>query len=457
MSIARTRVALVISSSERIKLMRTAYSPPLGLLSIGASLLQSADNTDVLVLNGELYATEDALIEKIVAYEPNIVGISTNVGCYRTALSIAKKIKIRNEYLVVLGGPYVSTMWKECLKNRPYVDYCVVGDGEIPMVELANGIPPERIAGLAKRDFLGEPHLTPQIDFPLDSYPDPDWSLIDVKTYQEAYRQTYEQYDAISACINAMKGCRWQEQSGGCIFCVLLRSKLRQRSPERVWQEINKLYDRYGCNHFWELSDTIGCDINWLRRFSSLKPNRPISFRGYLRVSETTQESVRLLSTLGYKEVFIGVESGDNAILKAANKGSTVALNKRSTLLLRDAGIKTFASVVLGLPGESRQSLQATYDHACDLFENGMNTLSVCIFTPYIGSRAFLQLLGDENIGSGFRNCDVFDWPLLSKLWIQTRCECEWSDIVEYSKRLSSIPSSLYEDNFSYVEREYDI
>ncbi|KKQ16768.1 MAG: Radical SAM domain protein [Berkelbacteria bacterium GW2011_GWA1_36_9] len=457
MSTARTKVVLVIPSSERVKVLRTAYSPPLGLLAIGASLLQATKNTDVLVLNGELYSTENALVEDIVAYKPNIVGISTNVGCYKTALSIAKKLKTQNRYLIVLGGPYVSTMWKECLKNRPYIDYCVVGDGEIPMVKLSNGVPPERIDGLAKRDFLGEPHLIPQIDLPLDSYPDPDWSLIDARVYQEAYRQTYKQADAISACINAMKGCRWQERSGGCIFCALLRSKLRQRSPERVWQEINRLYDKYGCNHFWELSDTIGCDIDWLRRFNSLKPNRPILFKGYLRASETTQESVKLLSTLGYNEVFIGIESGDNAILKAANKGSTVALNKRATILLRDAGIKTFASVVLGLPGESRQSLQATYDHVCDLFENGMNTLSVCIFAPYVGSRAFLRLLDDEKIGGQYRGSDVFDWPLFSRLWVQTQCICEWSDIAEYNKRLSSIPSSLYEDNFSYVEKEYDI
>ena len=458
MSISKTRVVLVIPSSERVKVLRTAYSPPLGLMSIGASLLQGDSNVGVLVVNGELCSTEDACIKDILAYKPNIVGISTNVGCYRAALNIAKKLKAhQNKYRVVLGGPYVSTMWRECLINRPYIDNCVVGDGETPMVELVRGTSPENIAGLATRDSSGEPRLTPQIDFPLDNYPDPDWSLINAITYQEAYRQTYKQFDAVSASINAMKGCRWQERSGGCIFCALLRSKLRERSPERVWQEINRMYDIYGCNHFWELSDTIGCDIEWLRRFNLLKPSRLISFRGYLRSSEATTESVKLLQSLGYNELFIGIESGDDTVLKAANKGSSIAMNKRATVLLKDAGIKTFASVILGLPGESRQSLQATYDHVCDLFENGMNTLSVCVFAPYVGSRAFFRLLKDEKIGDQYRSSDVFDWPLFSRLWVQTQCVCEWSDIVEYSKRLNSIPSSLYEDNFSYVEREYDI
>lgn len=458
MSVMRTQIVLAIPSSERVKTLRTNYNPPIGLLSIGASIRQSTKDASVAVINGEFYSTEDAFLKDILSFEPDIIGISTNVGCYRTALSIAKKLKAcRNKHIIVLGGPYVSVIWRECLKNRSYIDYCVVGDGEIPMTELINGTLPEHIAGLAQRNTARVPHLTPQADTPLDNYPDPDWSLIDITKYQEAYRQTYNQQNATLASINAMKGCRWQEKSGGCIFCALLRAKLRQRSPERVWQEINKLHETYGCNHFWELSDTIGCDIEWLRCFSSLKPIRPISFRGYLRASEATQESVRLLSTLGYEEVFVGIESGDDKILKKANKGSTVGLNKRATILLKEAGIKTFASVILGLPGESRQSLKATFNHMCDLLDSGLHTLSVCIFTPYVGSIAFSRLLNDKKIGEQYRGSDVFDWPIFSRMWVQTQCECEWSDILEYSKRLNSIPSSLYEDNFSYIEREYDI
>lgn len=409
-----------------------------------------------MILNGEIYPSEETFLRDILEYKPDIVGISTNVGCYRSALHIAKKIKNQNK-IIILGGPYISSMWKECLTNRPYVDYCVIGDGEIPMVQFINGLEPKNISGFAARDLLGTPHLTPQIDPPLDDYPDPDWSLIDATIYQKAYQQTYCQPDAIFASINAMKGCRWQERSGGCIFCALLRAKLRKRSPERVWQEINRLYNDYGCNHFWELSDTIGCDIEWLSHFEALKPNRLVSFRGYLRSSEATYESVELLARLGYKEVFIGIESGDNDILKNANKGTTIATNKKATIALNKAGIKTFASIVLGLPGESKKSLQATYDHVCDLFNSGLYTLSVCIFAPYVGSSAFRRLLADKKIGFEYRGQDVFNFPELSKLWVETQCQCSWDDIIEYSQLLGAIPSSLYEDNFSYIKRNYDI
>jgi radical SAM superfamily enzyme YgiQ (UPF0313 family) len=341
--------------------------------------------------------------------------------------------------------------------NRPYVDHCVVGDGEIPMTKLSSGFDPGSIPGFATRDNQGVPRLNPPNELPLDEYPDPDWSLLDAEIYRKVYRQIYNQPDAIFAPINAMKGCRWQEKSGGCIFCALLRAKLRKRSPERVWGEINSLYEHYGCNHFWELSDTIGCDMEWLRLFDLLKPQRDISFRGYLRSSEANQESVEILARLGYKEVFIGVESGDNDILKEANKGTTIALNKKATIALNQAGIKTFASVVLGLPGESEGSLQSTYDHVCDLFNNGLYTLSVCIFAPYVGSLAFRRLVSNAEYGNQLKDKDVFDFPALSKLWVKTQCHCDWDAVMEYSKRLGAIPSSLYEDNFTYVPRTYDI
>lgn len=192
MSTTRMRVVLVTPSSERVKILRTNYLPPLGLLSIGASMLQLTSDTDVAVVNGELYSTKDACLKDIMAYKPDIVGISTNVGCYRAALSIAKKLKTyRNEYLIVLGGPYVSIMWRECLRNRSYIDYCVVGDGEMPMVELVNGVLPERIAGLAKRDISGKPYLTLQVDVPLDNYPDISPDIQAVRCYFRKH-QCYE-------------------------------------------------------------------------------------------------------------------------------------------------------------------------------------------------------------------------------------------------------------------------
>lgn len=78
--------------SERVPISRTNYSPPLGLMSLGA-FLKEKSKAQVTILNGELMTEKDVL-RSIEQNNPDVLGISTTVGCYREALHIAKKIKI---------------------------------------------------------------------------------------------------------------------------------------------------------------------------------------------------------------------------------------------------------------------------------------------------------------------------------------------------------------------------
>ncbi len=453
------KVLLLNPRSERVKILRTEYMPPLGLMAIGAHLKHKCPDVYVEIVNAELIP-EIETIELIERSNPDILGITTTVGCYRSALEIAKIIKIfNNNIIIVLGGPYASVMWKECLDNRSYIDYCVIGDGQYPMEQLCQKVSPNEIKGIASRDLQGTPSINEPVIIELDNYPDPDWSLIDSQAYQEGYNKVYGNSDAIYATISSQSGCKWRISTGmGCIFCGLVRPSYRTRSPERVWTEIKNLNDTYGCNHFWEVSDTICSSKEWLQEFHRLRPiNNDFYFRGYARASEITEIMANYLKEVGYNEIFIGIESGDNNILRNTNKGSSDIVNLRATKILHNAGIKTFASLVLGLPGESIKSLETTYRHVINLFENGLNTLSVCIFAPYPGSRAFDMIKNRPELSDKYYNQDTFDWPNFSKEWVQYFCECSFQDIVNISDKFNELPNSFYEDNFSYIDKVYNI
>jgi len=342
--------------------------------------------------------------------------------------------------------------------NREYVDCCVVGDGELPMFEIAQGTSLDQVSGVAVRTTTGEISLSAPTDPSLDSYPHPDWSLVDIGVYQDSYRRRYEDENATYGCINSQKGCMWRFRSGGCIFCGLVRSSYRSKSPERVWEEIEHLVTRYGCNHFWELSDTICSDSEWLERLASTRPNLPdLTFHGYARASEINERTASLLQTLGFKEVFVGIESGDDEVLRRSNKGSTARTNLNATRVLCNNGIKIFSSIVLGLPGESRSSLDRTYRHVEELFSIGMSTLSVCVFTPYPGSRSFEMLKEHPLYGKRYEGADVFDWTQMARIWAKEYCDCTFDDIEKYLEKYKAMDGCHYEDNFSYVERPYDI
>lgn len=447
-------VVLVMPRSERVPTIRTEYSPPLGLMSIGATVRHYIPDARLTILNGET-VDEEALLTKILNLHPSIVGLTTNVGCYRSALHIAKKIKTADSSVqIVLGGPYVSSMWRESLSNRSYIDCCVVGDGEFPIRDMLGSKPLSEIPGVASRRTDG-PYLCAPEDPDLDAYPDPDWSLIDPKPYQQAYRDVYGRHDATLGSINALKGCKWRENTGGCVFCGLVRPRFRQRSPKRVWKEIMGLSDAYGCNYFCELSDTICADVNWLEELAREKPTgSSFHFHTYSRSSEITERTAKLLRQIGVEEIFIGMESGDDNMLRAAHKGTTSKINLRATQLLHAENIRTFGSFILGLPGETRESLEATFKHVVALKASGLSTISPCILTPYPGSEIFNNFVAKHSEYSGK---DEFDWPSFRKAWIEENCTCTMDDIMEYSVKLTTIDGGHFEDNFTYVEREYDI
>jgi len=86
------RIALVMPKSERVPILRTEYSPPLGLMSIGAMLRQRGQCNPVELINGE-FMDEDQVVDQVRQGGFDIVGISTNVGNYRSALAVAKRVK----------------------------------------------------------------------------------------------------------------------------------------------------------------------------------------------------------------------------------------------------------------------------------------------------------------------------------------------------------------------------
>ena len=76
MNASRTKVVLVIPSSERVKVLRSYYNPPLGLLSIGTNILQSTKNTDLIIVNGELYPNEETCLKEITSFNPDKAWLS---------------------------------------------------------------------------------------------------------------------------------------------------------------------------------------------------------------------------------------------------------------------------------------------------------------------------------------------------------------------------------------------
>jgi radical SAM superfamily enzyme YgiQ (UPF0313 family) len=124
------------------------------------------------------------------------------------------------------------------------------------------------------------------------------------------------------------------------------------------------------------------------------------------------------LKRLGVYEVFIGAESGDDRLLAAANKGTTTDQVRKAVELLAEQDIQVILSFVLGLPGETPETLRKTTDFARELYNHGnIVETSTSIMLPIPGSAAFDRLIAMPGMARKHA-ADRLDLEELKRDWI---------------------------------------
>lgn len=436
------RVQLISAprDQETSPISRSGAYQPLGLLSIASYLLANQVCTEVEVLDGEFLSVAE-IKSRITA---DIVGISCTTPSYRNALCIARAAKNRGS-VVVLGGPHPSALGKTILKNRPEVDFIVQGDGEESFAKLVLDSPPGEISNLTYRDS-GTIIENPVRFTSLSNLPMLRRDLLPLEPYIDRYStQSPSIFGRRPAAIFSQKGCMWRHRSAGCLFCGRLDRGWRGRPADQVWREISNLVDSSGVNFIWDVSDSFISSRDWVFRFAASRPsNLNVNFFLYARSCELDSEIVDALAAIGCKEIFIGIESGVDSLLLNANKGTTSDDNLRAASLLASRGIRMFPCFVLGLPGESLETLEKTIRHA-ELLSTmcEWSTVSASVLVPLPGSRAFSLLRQTPEGKMLLPDADALDLELLGRMWVDRYCTASWESIHEAINRILNLSPNI--------------
>ena len=399
------------------KSTRTGTYPPLCIASLAAFVQQQKPDVKIELFDGEMSSTGEICRE----VSAEVVGISCNIMTYTSALAIAEVAADKGSK-VILGGPFPTSMPKAVLRNRPYIDAVVVGDGEVALEEYINDEPYGLIPNLCfrKGDTIVQ---NPENVLDLESLPYPNYLNLPLQRYFESYEARYSDFKPFrkSLAIYSRKGCIWRDASnGGCVFCMIPHKGIRYKNPKRLWDEIAFFNRRYGVNYFWEVCDTFTENSRWIDDFVRSKPRGlDVSFHVYGRSSNISQKMASQLKELGVYEVFIGAESGDDRILALANKGIKADQTRRAVEFLADLGINVVVSFVFGLPGETSQTIQKTVDFAQELYRYGnIVETSSSILLPIPGSNAFDLLMKVPGMQDK-HSSDLLDLEELKLDWIR--------------------------------------
>lgn len=184
------------------------------------------------------------------------------------------------------------------------------------------------------------------------------WELVDVARYRRVWQAAHGQF---SLNMAASKGCSFR-----CAWCAkpIWGQRYQQRSAEAVAAEMLMLQQRFAPDHIWFADDIFGFRADWVERFADALDRRGggLPFTIQTRADLVSDAMAQALSEAGCREVWLGAESGSQAVLDAMHKGMTVADILRARERLRAVGVRVGFFIQLGYLGEGLPELLQTVD-----------------------------------------------------------------------------------------------
>ena len=363
---------------------------PLGIAYLAAVLGRQGHDVKLIDAPAMQYGKED-LLKEVRSFAPDLVGISATTASFTKALATAKEVKSQFDLTVVVGGPHVTALPEATLEN-PCFDIGVVGEGEITMVELAaklqSGDGLEDVKGIVyrERDKVRRNPERPYI-MDLDSVPFPARHLL---SPLDVYRPTPSAYRCLpQATMITSRGCPYN-----CTFCdrSVFGSTYRARSATNVVDEMEILIEKHGAKEirFWD--DTFNIDarrvIQICEEIRARGIDVPWTCLG--RINRMNAEVLRAMEESGCWQVDYGIESGNQQLLDGIRKGLTLDMIRTVTKMTREAGIRMRGFFMLGLPGETEETMRETIEFAKKL---GLSAAVFHVTTPFPGTELYKMVL----------------------------------------------------------------
>ena len=389
----------------------TRTTAHLGLAYLGAVSEKRGDQ--VVVFDADI--EKQPVTEFVREYRPHIIGITANTPQVKQAWRTAKAIKEFYDCPIVLGGPHVSVLPEESAE-KPYVDICARGEGEETWIDICERLEqfllehpeynegnfstaafmhPENevfkdCTGVTYKTSDGQIHNTadrnPIAD--LDSLPWPAYHLFKMERYTNLQPATDHVDGARSFSILTSRGCPYR-----CTFCSqsIMPIKWRSRSPESVLAEWRHLVEDLGAEEIGVLDDSANIRVRRLEEMANLIIENnlnhvPWIFVNGIRANLASKELLTLLKRAGLKRTAFGVETGDPEILKSIDKKVDHDTIRAAFKNAKEVGLETIAFMIIGLPGETRQTMQNSINFAIEIDPMIAN---FSMMTPYPGTKVY--------------------------------------------------------------------
>lgn len=330
-------------------------SPPLGIAYVAAAFEAAGCEVRVFDYIISCYSKEK-LAAQLAEFQPDAVGAGSVTMNFYDAQRILRDVKsINPDVLTMMGGPHVSFTVEETLRSYPEIDLIFIGEADDTIIQFAplmnqkskwNGVQgiafrkDDEIVNTGRREFIAD----------VDRIPEPARRLLPISRYR-----------ALGYPVSMItgRGC-----PHGCIFCLgrkMVGSKVRRRSPGLVLDEMEQILGM-GFGRINIADDLFASDTGRVKEICNGIKERNLKFAwsAFARVDTVNQEMFDAMAAAGCDSISFGVESGSPEMLKRVRKGITLVQATDAIRMCKRSGMLPHASFMVGLPGESKETLHQT-------------------------------------------------------------------------------------------------
>ncbi|MEA3336827.1 MAG: radical SAM protein [Chloroflexota bacterium] len=397
----------------------TRTTPHLGLAYLGSVSQQRGDTVRIFDSDVE----DQSITEFVREFQPDLVGITANTPQVKQAWRTAKAIKAVTDVPIVLGGPHPSVTVEDLdfeSVERPYVDMVVRGEGEATWIAIserieefkrdqedtscANLFAPGKqlwtdLPGISYQTTDGEMYrnMDATTIADLDSLPWPAYDLFKMENYTNLQPATDDVDGARSFSILTSRGCPYR-----CTFCSqsIMPIKWRARTPENVIEEWRHLVRDLGAEEIGVLDDSANIRRDRLYTIAEMLiedelNHVPWIFVNGIRANMAEKPLMAKLKQAGLKRTAFGVETGNADILKTIDKRVDHDTIRQAFKNCKEVGLETIGFFIIGLPGDTRETMQDTIDFAIELDPLIAN---FSMMTPYPGTVVYETVKQQGNL-----------------------------------------------------------
>ncbi len=387
--------------------------PPLGLCSMAAYMEEKGFKADII----DCFAHPDS-DGKIRAYlkehRPAFVGATCTTNGFLDAVRIIGLCKdALPEVRSIVGGPHVSAMKERVFENQPLIDYAVIGEGELTLealMECKDG----DVSGVKGLVYRANDELVfsgyPDKSMELDDLPFPAYEKLE--GYPRSYQLPLFNYPSHpNASCTSSRGCPYV-----CSYCdrSVFRRSFRYNSADYVYRHMKYMKDRWGIKHLNFYDDQFTLNKKRVVELCTRLIDEPLgmTFNCAVRAEHVDLELLTLMRRAGCWMVSLGIETGDPDLLAQHRQNADLKMISDTIRDVKQAGIRAKGLLMLGLPGETEESVRKSKEY---VFSLPLDDFNLAKFTPFPGSPLYENIHELGEFEEDYAKMDCMNFVFVTK------------------------------------------